>query len=330
VLDDVAPLRQLDAAAEAAAAWLFAPSDAVRLHPASFQGTPDPKDEPMAENPPAGAIIDYSLASAPASPLTIEVLDPQGGLVRRFASDDSPGKPDLQKILVTPDWVPTRPVPGATPGAHRFVWNLRYPAPKDIPKSSWVIGPTGLLAPPGTYTVRLTAAGRVLTQPLVVKKDPRIPASDADLVSQFELARQIEAERVRISVGARQAASLRKQLSTMRTPTSSGTVPGALEALRTSLDRLAGPSVTEVPDELFDASSATPTSLRRLARSLRQLQAAVESADAAPTEDAMAGWRQASEEAREGLAAWQKFLGAELPSVNAVLEKAGLPPLAPD
>jgi photosystem II stability/assembly factor-like uncharacterized protein len=330
VLDDVAPLRQLDPSVASAEAWLFAPSDAVRLHPAAFQGTPDPKDEPMAENPPAGAIIDYSLAAAPSSPLTIEILDAQGGLVRRFASDDPPGEPDLQKILVTPDWVPPHPAPGTVPGMHRFVWDLRYPAPKEIPKSPWVIGATGLWAPPGRYTVRLTAAGQVLTQPLVVKKDPRIPASDGDLVLQFEMAKQIEAERVTISVAARQAGALRKRLSALRSAKPSETVSAALERFRESLDRFAGPSVTEVPQELFDASSSAPSSLRRLAGSLRQLQAAVESADAAPTPDAVAGYRQQSETAREGLADWQEFLRTELPSLNRLLGKAGLAALATD
>jgi photosystem II stability/assembly factor-like uncharacterized protein len=330
VLDDLSPLRQLDADVASAEAWLFAPSEAVRLHPAAFQGTPDPRDEPTAENPPAGAIIDYALKSTPPSPVTIEILDPRGDLIRRFSSDDAPGKADLQRILVTPDWVPSNPPPGATAGAHRFVWNLRYPAPKEIPKLPWVIGPTGLWAPPGRYAVRLTAAGRVLTQPLIVKKDPRIAASDADLVRQFELARQIEAERVRVSVAARQAESLRKQLSALGTAGSSGAASSALEKVRGTLDRLAGPSSTDIPEELFDASSAAPTSLRRLARTLRQLQGAVESADANPTPDAVAGCRLGSEAAEQGLAAWREFLGAGLASANRALEKEGLRPLTAD
>ena len=48
--------------------FLFAPREAVRLHPAPFQGTPEPKDEPMGENPPRGAILDYVLEVRRAGP----------------------------------------------------------------------------------------------------------------------------------------------------------------------------------------------------------------------------------------------------------------------
>ncbi len=61
VLDDMAPLRELSAKVAASPAWLFAPREAFRIHPASFQGTPFPKDEPAGENPPNGAILDYYL-----------------------------------------------------------------------------------------------------------------------------------------------------------------------------------------------------------------------------------------------------------------------------
>jgi photosystem II stability/assembly factor-like uncharacterized protein len=329
VLDDIAPLRQLDAAVASSDAWLFSPSDAVRLNPARFQGTPDPKDEPIAENPPRGAVLDYFLAKSASGPAKIEILDPREGLVRTFSSDAPAEGADLRKILVTPDWLPPEPRPGAAPGGHRFVWDLRYPAPAEIPKSPWVIGPTGLLAPPGRYTVRLTAAGRVLTRPLVVKKDPRIPASEEDLQRQFELAVEVQAERIRLAVAARQATGLRKQLASIGSATDPA-VSAALEKFRASLDRLAGPSTAQIPLELFHASSAAPTSLRRLEGSLRQLQTAIDSADAAPTPDALAGWQERRREAQEGLAAWKEFLTADLAEVNAALGRAGRPPLTAD
>ena len=57
-----------------------------------------------------------------------------------------------------------------------------------------------------------------MTQPLVVVRDPRLPSSvtDADLVRQHELSRDIQAERVRVAVGLRQADALRKQIAARR------------------------------------------------------------------------------------------------------------------
>ncbi len=77
MLDDLSPLRQLDAKTAAEDVVLFAPREAVRLHPAGFQGTPEPKDEPMGENPPRGAAIDY-VAGRATGPVAIEILDAQG------------------------------------------------------------------------------------------------------------------------------------------------------------------------------------------------------------------------------------------------------------
>ncbi|HEV8410917.1 MAG TPA: glycosyl hydrolase, partial [Gemmatimonadaceae bacterium] len=68
ILDDIAALRQVNADAAAASAWLFAPSDAVRVRRPEFTGTPMPKDEPMAADPPDGAYIDYVLKAAPKAP----------------------------------------------------------------------------------------------------------------------------------------------------------------------------------------------------------------------------------------------------------------------
>ncbi len=324
VMDDLSPLRQLDGIIAASEAWLFAPREAVRLHPAAFQGTPDPKDEPTAENPPRGAFIDYYLKDASASPVSIEILDPKGGLVRRFASDVKPERPDLQKIVVTPDWVPAAPTPEASAGMHRFVWDLRYPAAEEIPKSRWTLGPTGLWAPPGRYTVRLTAGGQRFTQPLVVAKDPRIAATDADLLRQFDLGKQVEADRVRVAVAAAEAASLRRQASSVHHAT--GEAATALDAFRRALFEVAGPAADE--DELFDEGTLAPTSLRRLSASLSRLQGAIESSDAAPTPDAQAGFAQRHEAVSEGLDRWKEFLASELPRLNRALGRAGLPAMA--
>jgi len=59
----------------------------VRVDNDSFSGTPIPPEEPIAENPPNGAMIDYFLQS-PASAIQLEVFDAQQKLVRKFSSED--------------------------------------------------------------------------------------------------------------------------------------------------------------------------------------------------------------------------------------------------
>jgi photosystem II stability/assembly factor-like uncharacterized protein len=324
ILDDLSPLRQLDAKAASSDAWLFAPARAVRIHPAAFQGTPDPKDEPAAENPPRGAVVDYYLKAVATTPVSIEILDAGGSLVRRYASDDPVEPPDLQKIAVTPDWVVPAPRPDAAAGMHRFVWDLRFAAPKGLLRGRGRRVPQGAWAPPGSYTVRLTAGERTLTQPLVVEKDPRISVSEQDLVRQFELARRIEAERVSVAEALAAATALRRQ-TTALTPKASGKAADELAAFSKDLTAAAGPALD--PDEAYDLAGAAPTSLLRLSVDLARFQAAVESADAAPTPDAVAGFAWRQKRTADGLAAWREFLASRLPKTNRVLEAQGLPPL---
>ena len=92
IMDDVTALRQLDDAS-ARSVTLFKPADAYRVRHPMFTGTPMPKDEPLAANPPDGAMIDYFLADDSSSPVTLEIKDKSGALVRRYSSDDVPVTP---------------------------------------------------------------------------------------------------------------------------------------------------------------------------------------------------------------------------------------------
>jgi len=173
VLDDITALRQLDRQAAGADAILFRPAEAVKLPEPSEQGTPLPKDEPFAENPPTGAVIDYYLKTAASAPVTLEVLDASGAVVRRFASDDRPAPRDPNTLAVQIVWAPqAEPLP-ATAGMHRWVWDLRGSAPPAQTGRSGGRGRGAPIAPPGRYSVRLTVDGKTFTQPLIVRQDPR-------------------------------------------------------------------------------------------------------------------------------------------------------------
>src|SRR6185437_6656085 len=131
VLDDMMALRSL-AALPTDATRLYPVATAIRVNEPAFTGTPMPKDEPMAPNPPLGAYVDYSLASAPRGPVTIRIFDSSGGLVNSFSSADRPKPIDLSKLGIAPEWVVEPAPPAATAGAHRFVWDLHYAPPGEF------------------------------------------------------------------------------------------------------------------------------------------------------------------------------------------------------
>lgn len=182
VLDDITPLRQIDDDVSMAEVYLFRPADAINMPAGSENGTPKPRDEPLAENPPFGALLDYYLKSAASGPVILEILDPAGELFRRYSSEDRtpPVNPDTLNIPAF--WRPTPQRLSAAAGMHRWVWDLRPPPPAGgggrgtgAGAGAGIFGGrSGPLALPGKYTVRLTVGGRSYTQRLLVRMDPRV------------------------------------------------------------------------------------------------------------------------------------------------------------
>ena len=152
------------------------------MPPGNENGTPQPEDEPLAENPPYGAIIDYYLKSAASGPVTLEILDAAGQIIRRYSSDDRMPARDPNTLNIPAFWVPEPEPLSAAAGMHRWVWDLR-PTPAPAPAGGrgargggggGGFGRGGAPpAQPGAYTVKLTVGGKSYTQPLVVKPDPR-------------------------------------------------------------------------------------------------------------------------------------------------------------
>ncbi len=104
ILDDITPLRQIDATTAQQEVVLFKPQTAWRVRWNMNTDTPLPPDEPTAPNPPEGAIIDYYLKSAASGPVTLEILGADGRVVRRYSSDDEVFKPDPATINVPLYW----------------------------------------------------------------------------------------------------------------------------------------------------------------------------------------------------------------------------------
>jgi hypothetical protein len=164
ILDDITPLRQLSAEVTGAAAHLFEPRPAYRFRPIANAPAAVSDDPITGENPPYGASINYWIGSAGPKPgvtVDVSILDAQGQAVRALRGP-------------------------AASGLNRVYWDLRYDPSTEIKLRTsplyapWLrVGAEGtrpypgggggrlpLLAPPGTYTVKLSAGGRDYTQKL--------------------------------------------------------------------------------------------------------------------------------------------------------------------
>jgi len=81
------------------------------------------------------------------------------------------------------------------PGVHRFTASLEYPGYRSFPGMVFWTAGRGegepVFAPPGHYTVRMTAGQTIATRSFRLLKDPRVPASEADLAEQFAFSKRI-------------------------------------------------------------------------------------------------------------------------------------------
>jgi photosystem II stability/assembly factor-like uncharacterized protein len=325
ILDDVTPLRELSTEALASKQWLFAPAPAPRLRQENFTGTPLPKEEPTAPNPPLGAHIDYYLAAAPTQALVLTLRDAQGEVVRRYTSDDRPPAVDLAKIDRAPEWVDSPVQLAATPGAHRFVWPMRAAAPEPLADGDPFAD--GVYAPPGRYTVTLEMDGVRLEQPLELRPDPRIDLPASAYAEQHALAVDIERLRVQVAQAVNAGKVLQKAL-TARRADAKGRVAAQLDAFQPALTQVTGVVPSEDPNRAWWMAPDSLTSLRALSTKLDSLQRAVDGADAAPSSDARAGFALAQQDVARGLTDWQKLSGEELLKLNTKLGAAGAAPLA--
>jgi photosystem II stability/assembly factor-like uncharacterized protein len=173
VIDDIAALRQTDAAVLAKDAHLFKPSDTIYWFPTGDDGTPLQKDEPRTDQAPNGVAIDYYLKTAPTSgPVTIEIVNANGAVVETFSSvaAPSPNARDAGGIpRVSPLWerVPSRFETDA--GMHRVIWT---PVQRAAGDGGDFFGRVPAVLT-GTFTARLTVNGASQSQQFIVLPDPR-------------------------------------------------------------------------------------------------------------------------------------------------------------
>ena len=313
IMDDVTALRQMN---NAPGPTLFKPADAVRLKLPLFTGTPMPKDEPIAANPPAGAYIDYVLPASATGAATLSVFDAQNRKVIAFSSTDKVHIPDASKLPFAPEWVPPAQVLSAAPGMHRFVWDLHYPAAQGMSRGERPA--EGVWAPPGHYTVALDAGGANLRQKLVVKSDPRAKVADAALQREFVLAVKVEDAGAEAGAAVAEATKLLKALDARLAAEKK--VHPQMAAL---MAKIAAVSGVDLHPRNPMMEPHRNDSLRMLAADLEKLENAVDGADAEPNKDAMTSYATLTKMLAATMREWQQVKSANLAALNAGLKAAG-------
>ncbi|HEY7142335.1 MAG TPA: glycosyl hydrolase [Methylomirabilota bacterium] len=392
ILDDLTPLRELTADATGGIAHLFPPRPTVRpwqnwsvdlfrgpgkAHKnymmalgtgLTFYEDKTPEGERIrtfldaGENPPTGAIVYYTLGDKTSGSVSLTFLDAKGTAIRTFTTKpESPPAADAGSAAATAEVVAPALPPAderyltARPGLNRFVWDLRYPGAEKVPGDvSTEKAITGPLASPGRYTVRLGVGDRSWTQAFEVRKDPRVPATQADLDAQFALWCRIRDTLSDTHAGINRLRRIRRQVNEWSqrlrgSSASNGPSPGAAagaaepraagqagpdagagaiaEAAKRLLTKLA-----EIETELVQTSARNSMdALRwpaRLNLRLASLVSVLSSADAAPPKQAFQVYEHLAGLASQELARLDALVETDVRDFNTLVREANLPAIA--
>jgi hypothetical protein len=319
ILDDVTPLHQLSDQVASSQLHLFEPRNAFRTpgQPASpddafardpIYGARMPMDR-VGQNPPAGALIYYFLGDG-LDVLTLEILDADGGLVRRFSSaDNGEGGPTLS----------------TNAGLNRFVWDLAYPGPELAaePPMARYLSRGGPTAVPGTYQVRLTSGDWGQVQSFQVEKDPRLDTTLADFEAQFEILIRIRDRVNEMHAALRQVQATREQLLEM------GERQDVDEELRNEIQRIQE-ELAAIESEFIQTGTISPFALPpKLTGKFAWVYTLVSSADARPTDASEERVRDLEQELGEHLNRLKGILDVDVRNLNALLSAKGAPAILP-
>jgi hypothetical protein len=258
-------------------------------------------------------------------PVTLDVLDAQGVVIRSYSSDDpviepdpalnpeaydqicrnDPSAPDCNQPLY---WPAPQMVLSTQRGMHRFSWDLRFDPvigeePRAASSTGAVPGHTypsvnAPWAPAGEYTVRLTVNGRSWDQPLSLRLDPRVQTPAADLARLADLSREMYDGAVALQAAYDDARALMDRLSSRN--------DADARALREDLEALA-------PEErgggggfrFFRASPSGPPTLNGVSRTMLSAAMGMQDADVAPTEREVAACAEARRQYEDVMARWE-------------------------
>ena len=342
ILDDLSPLQQYNHDFAKDDVHLYSPRTAVR---AEFGGGFGGGSGEVGQNPPSGAVIYYWLktaikkpegkkdgeaqadggsAGAKAVPITMEILDSKGQVIRKY-----PPKPQPSDEAPSEESDFGRPQARALPieaGLNRFVWDLQYEGSSRVPHSPlWGGNTDGPIALPGNYQVKLTVQGKSYTAPLEIKPDPRVTATQADLEKQFDLRLKIRGRVTQAHDTINQIRDIRAQINALNKRLEGQPQAKAVAEAGKQLDK----KMTEVEEVLVQTKAKSNQDVLnypiRLNNYLVALGGVVESADGGPTQASYDVFNMLSRQLDEQLAKWHEILNTDVPAYDAAVKDQNVP-----
>jgi photosystem II stability/assembly factor-like uncharacterized protein len=322
VLDDLSPLHQLADDISKKNMHLYAPRHTYRMDGASV------KSNQFGQNPPSGVVLYYYLNKAATDTLKLQFYDSRDSLVATFNS-----KMDLKGTAVeeSKDFYPKKNeiksgVPTARAGMNRFVWDMQWPMATEVEKAVyWGGGLSGPRVVPGNYKVKLTVGKESQTQPLEIRKDPRLAITPDDYTALLELQRKIHRKIDQAHRGINKIRAARKAVNDVLAQLKGSPAHKAVEPeAKPVLDKL-----TKIENELIQSksvSSQDPLNYPiRLNDKLVSLLGGLSMGDARPTQQHYQVFDELAAKVDAQLAALEPVLKTDIAKLNELIKAQNVP-----
>ena len=299
ILDDIAPLRELNANTAASTMHFFKPADPIRgIYNLNVQ---------------------YYLNEKVDS-VEVSILDASGKLVQKFVGNQEVFKQDNS----VPYWERDgNTKPTTAKGINSFSWNLRYAGATTFPGMIiWSGRPqVGPKAVPGKYKVSVKANGLEQSHDIDIKMDPNLKGiSLEDLTKQFQLAMQIKEKESEANEAVKEIRKLKPQLENQRSGVKDSMLLKEMNAVIIALQK-----VEEDLYQVKNQSGQDPLNFPiKLNNRLSSLRRSVETGDARPTDASYVVFAELSKELSILLISKLSIQNNSLKSLNEKLVKAGL------
>ena len=355
ILDDLAVLRQAGADSAEDKLRLFQPAPTYRFTPPLGAGRPAgpgknyalglgyaaayrDEEKPDGEtvrvmldagsNPPDGVVVHYFLETKPEDEATITFLDSKGEKIKSFSSV-KPEKKEGSGKTATGEKKREDPLVRVDAGMNRFIWDMRYPDARQVDiEDATDHGIQGPHAPPGAYTVRLTAGGQTQTQEFEIRMDPRISASREDLQAQFDLLIAMRDKISEAHDAVNQILRVKKQLDQW---VGRAVSDAAKEAVSKAAEELKG-KLSAVEDELIQYKTIGGldriSQPARLNAKIREISTVPSTADYAPTKGTLDVFGDLSARLDVQFEALKDVIDNDLPAFVSVVHELEIPAIS--
>jgi photosystem II stability/assembly factor-like uncharacterized protein len=322
VLDDLTVLHQLRPELTQKPLAALAPRATYRLP--GFGG--DFPSKTAGQNPPSGAVIYFYLQKAPTkdAPLSVEILDKDGKVIRRATMADPAKEPAKAPPKQGKGRDPQSDELKATAGLNRVVWNLYYQRPEDFPGMVLWGGLAAPRAVPGTYQARFRLGKEEQTVKIEVLPDPRTTASVKDMQEQFDFVADVGAKLTEAHRSIKKLRDVREQLQTIVKRLDKEKHAEAVKSARAMIK-----TMTAAEEALHQTKAKAPQDVLnypvRLNNKLSSLAGAMAAGDHRPTDQAVKLKRELFAAVDAELSRLRQVFTEELPRFNETLRRLEVP-----